>query len=80
MLSRRGRPNTAGSPPVTPRAGWRPWAISTTALPNGVKAHKAGTFTEDMIDYPTVEAGIQGLKYVEACLESNQKGNIWVTL
>ena len=45
-----------------------------------VKAHKEGTFTEDMIDYPTVEAGIQGLKYVEACLESNEKGDIWVTL
>ena len=45
-----------------------------------VKAHKVGNFTEDMIDYPTVEAGIQGLKYVEACLESNEKGNIWVTL
>ena len=45
-----------------------------------VKAHKEGNFTEDMIDYPTVEAGIQGLKYGEACLESNEKGNIWITL
>ena len=45
-----------------------------------VAAKQAGTFTEDMIDYPTIDAGIQGLKYVEACLESNEKGNVWVTL
>ena len=45
-----------------------------------VEAKKTGSFTEDMIDYPTVEAGVQGLKYVEACLESNEKGNVWVEL
>lgn len=28
------RPSTAASPPDTPRAGWRPWATCTTALPS----------------------------------------------
>lgn len=45
-----------------------------------LKAKKAGSFTADMIDYPTIEEGIAGLKYVEACLESNKNGNIWVNL
>lgn len=45
-----------------------------------VAAVKNGTFTEDMIDYPTIEEGVAGLKYVEACLESNEKGNVWVEL
>lgn len=45
-----------------------------------VKAKKEGTFEPGMIDYPTIEEGIAGLKYVEACLESNEKGNIWVEL
>ncbi|MBM6948383.1 Gfo/Idh/MocA family protein [Mordavella massiliensis] len=45
-----------------------------------VAAKKAGSFTDDMIDYPTVEDGVNGLRYVEACLESNEKGNIWVEL
>ena len=45
-----------------------------------VRAEKDGSFTETMIDYPTVEAGVSGLKYVEACLESNEKGNVWVAL
>jgi len=45
-----------------------------------VAAVKAGTFTEDMIDYPTIAEGVDGLKFVEACLESNDKGNVWVEL
>ncbi|MDO4647911.1 MAG: Gfo/Idh/MocA family oxidoreductase [Eubacteriales bacterium] len=45
-----------------------------------VEAKKNGTFTPDMIDYPTIDDGIQGLKYVEACLESNKNGNVWVEM
>ncbi|MCC8139519.1 MAG: gfo/Idh/MocA family oxidoreductase, partial [Lachnospiraceae bacterium] len=45
-----------------------------------ILAKKNGNFTPDMIDYPTIEEGVAGLKYVEACLESNEKGNVWVTL
>ena len=37
-----------------------------------VKARKEGTFTPEMIDFPTIEEGIAGLKYVEACMESNE--------
>ncbi len=43
-----------------------------------VEAKEEGTFTEDRIDYPTVAAGVQGIRYVEACLKSNEKGNVWV--
>ncbi len=43
-----------------------------------VQAKKDGIFTEDMIDYPTIDEGVAGLKYVEACLKSNDEGNIWV--
>ncbi len=45
-----------------------------------VEAKKNGTFRPEMIDYPTIEDGVQGLKYVEACLESNKKGNVWVEM
>lgn len=45
-----------------------------------VRAKKDGSFQTELIDYPTIEEGIAGLKYVEACLESNEKGNIWITL
>ena len=37
-----------------------------------------GNFTEDMIDYPTVSDGLQGIKFVEACVKSSNNGNVWV--
>lgn len=43
-------------------------------------AKENGTFSETMIDYPTIDAGVEGLAFVEACLESNQNGNSWVAL
>lgn len=45
-----------------------------------VDARKKGTFTEDLIDFQTVEAGVNGIRFVEACLKSNEKGNCWVNL
>lgn len=45
-----------------------------------VQAKKENCFTPEMIDYPTIDEGVAGLKYVEACLESNEKGNVWVEL
>ena len=45
-----------------------------------IKAKKAGTFTEDLVDFETIHEGTDGLAFVEACLESNEKGNIWVEL
>ena len=43
-----------------------------------VLAKKEDRFTPDMIDYPTIEEGVAGLKYVEACLQSSENGNVWV--
>lgn len=45
-----------------------------------VHAKRDGTFTPDSIDYPTIDDGLEGLQFVEACLESNQKGNSWVDI
>ncbi len=45
-----------------------------------LQAKKDGTFTPDMIDYPTVEAGAEGVKFVHRCLESSNNGNIWVDM
>lgn len=43
-----------------------------------VAAKLDDSFSPNMIDFPTIDDGIAGLKFVEACLESNEKGNIWV--
>ncbi len=45
-----------------------------------VAAKRDGTFTQAMIDYPTVEDGAEGVRFVHACLRSSNQGNIWVEL
>lgn len=45
-----------------------------------IQAKKEGAFTADMIDYPTIEEGIAGLRYVDACVESSKNGNVWVNV
>ena len=45
-----------------------------------IRAKNAGTFTADMIDFPTVHDGAEGVRFVHACLESNRQGNVWVEL
>jgi len=45
-----------------------------------IETKKAGNFSEDMIDYPTIASGIEGLHYVDACLKSSQNGNVWTDI
>ncbi len=41
-------------------------------------AQAEGTFTEDMIDYPSIVDGVDGVMYIDACLRSSDNGNVWV--
>ncbi len=43
-------------------------------------AKEENRFTEDMIDYPTVADGVEGLAFVEACLASSDGGNVWTEM
>ncbi|MCU6763439.1 Glucose--fructose oxidoreductase precursor [uncultured Roseburia sp.] len=45
-----------------------------------IRAKKEGSFSEDMIDFPDISHGKEGLAFVEACLKSNENGNVWVDL
>jgi predicted dehydrogenase len=45
-----------------------------------IEAKMDGSFTPDMIDYPTVSDGVEGIRVVEACLKSQELGNVWVDL
>lgn len=45
-----------------------------------LQAKADGTFTVDMVDFPTVADGVEGVRFVHACLESNRRGNVWVEL
>ncbi len=41
-------------------------------------AQQEGSFTQDMIDYPTVADGVDGVMYIDACLRSHEAGNVGV--
>lgn len=43
-------------------------------------ARENGSYQESMVDFPTVEDGLDGVKFVDACIRSSEQGNIWVTL
>lgn len=45
-----------------------------------LNAKKEGIFVPEMIDYPTVDDGVEGVRFVEACLASSEAGGIWVDL
>ena len=45
-----------------------------------LQAKADSTFTVDMVDFPTVADGVEGVRFVHACLESNRRGNVWVEL
>ncbi len=47
---------------------------------NCLRAVKDGSFTADMIDFPTVHDGAEGIKFLHACLRSNANGNTWEEL
>jgi hypothetical protein len=32
------------------------------------------------LDFPTVEAGLEGVKFINRCLESSKQGSVWVNL
>jgi len=40
--------------------------------------HKAGTLKPEDIDYPGLDEGLEGVKFIHRCVESSDKGNIWV--
>ncbi len=39
-----------------------------------------GSFTPAMIEYPTIEDGVDGVRFIEACLRSSESGNVWVDM
>lgn len=45
-----------------------------------LQARNGGCFTADMIDFPTVDDGSDGIRFLHACLRSSANGNTWEEL
>jgi len=47
---------------------------------DAVKAKKEGNYRKEDFDFPPVEAGVQGVKFIHACVDSSEQGCKWVKL
>ena len=45
-----------------------------------INAQKNGVFSDEMIEYPTIDDGIDGVRFIEACVKSSESGNTWIEL
>lgn len=43
-------------------------------------AQKAGEPYREKMDFPDVNDGLSGMQFIEACVESQEKGNVWIVL
>ena len=43
-----------------------------------IKKNAGEALTEADLDFPTVQAGIDGVKFIGKCVESSQKGAVWL--
>jgi predicted dehydrogenase len=54
--------------------------IYSTFITALAKKLRGEALTADDLDFPGVDEGVQGVKYIEKCVESSAKGSIWVNL
>ena len=45
-----------------------------------IKKSTGGSLSNDDMDFPDIDAGADGVKFVEKCVESSKKGSSWITL
>lgn len=53
------------------------YSTYTTAL---AKKLRREPLTADDLDFPTVDDGLRGVRYIEACVESSAMGSVWVNM
>jgi predicted dehydrogenase len=52
--------------------------IYSTFLAALHKKLEGQALTKDDLDFPNIEDGVRGVKYIEKCVESSKKGAVWV--
>ena len=54
------------------------FATIYTEAAAAIKAAKAGTAVDPAVTYPTIDDGVRGVAFVEACVASSRKDGAWV--
>ncbi len=56
------------------------FATIYTEAAQAIRAHDAGQPVPDGVTYPTLIDGLQGMRFVEACVQSAKRNAAWITL
>jgi len=67
-------------PPGHPEGYLEGFANIYTEAAHAIRAAKEGSAAPDGVIYPTVEDGLLGVAFVEACVRSSSKNSAWVSL
>lgn len=54
--------------------------IYSTFITALAKKLRGDALTADDLDFPGVDEGVQGVRYIEKCVESSAKGSVWVPM
>ncbi len=54
--------------------------IYSTFITALTKKLRGGALTADDLDFPGVEDGLRGVRYIEKCVDSSAKGSIWLDI
>jgi predicted dehydrogenase len=64
-----------------PEGVYEAFANIYRAFTNALRSKQAGNkINRQELEFPTVEAGAEGVRFVEACVESSEQGATWVAL
>jgi predicted dehydrogenase len=67
-------------PPGHPEGYLEGFATIYSEAAEAIRAHQAGKPVPDGVIYPTVEDGLTGVAFVDACVRSSSRNGAWVSL
>jgi predicted dehydrogenase len=86
LITRNGAGAGAAAARVSRIPGGHPegyleaFATIYTEAARAIQAHKAGRTVDEAVIYPTVDDGVKGVAFVEACVASSKKNGAWIKL
>jgi predicted dehydrogenase len=64
-----------------PEGYYEAFANTYATFENALVKRKGGaTLTEDDLDFPNVQSGLDGVRFINACVESSRRGTAWIDL
>lgn len=67
-------------PPGHPEGYLEGFANIYTEAANAIETRKAGTELDSAVMYPTIQDGLRGVQFIDACVRSSQRNAAWVKL